>query len=537
MPTLTIDGQQITVARGVSVIQAAEALGIYIPRYCYHPGLSIAGSCRMCLVEIEKAPKLEIACYTQAADGMVVRTATERVEQARRSILEFLLANHPLDCPVCDQSGECDLQNFYMDFGLYQSRFLENKIKRRKAAPIGPHVILDNERCILCSRCVRFCSEISKSHELGIVNRGEKSEIALCEGRELNNPYSGNVIDICPVGALTEREFRFQCRVWYLDRAPSICPGCARGCNIEIHYNVNRPYQSKGKRILRLKPRFNPEVNRWWICDAGRYGFESIDAPSRLKEFELATASGKVPVSAAEAIETAAEWLGGSVERHGAGSVGLFLSPKLSNEELYAARKLAQHLGIKAIDFRNPAERPGSDDALLIRGDKNPNTRGCAEMGLHRAGAENGAWMAEEIRSGKLRVLLVFLHDLAAAPEFGEALGSLEHLIFIGSNRNATSERAGLVLPAATYAEKCGSFTNFEGRAQRFEPAVAPLGNALPEAELMARIAAHVGMDTGEFERERLLSELRAEFPFFDQETLNPPEPDRVYQVSLAQQP
>src|SRR3989442_3150358 len=533
MPTITIDGQQVTVGKGKTVIQAAEALGIYIPRYCYHPGLSIAGSCRMCLVEIEKMPKLQIACYTQVAEGMAVHTETDKVKLARQSILEFLLSNHPLDCPVCDQSGECDLQNFYMEFGLYQSKFLENKIKRRKAFPIGPHVILDNERCILCSRCVRFCKEVSKSHELGIVNRGEHSEIALFEGRELKNAYSGNVIDICPVGALTEREFRFQCRVWYLNRANSVCPGCARGCNIEIHHNEQRPYQSRGKRILRLKPRFNPDVNKWWICDEGRYGFEFIDAPSRLKAFQFGKGKERMSVSAEEGLRTAADWIRDSTAGSSRDSAGIFLSPQLSNEDLYAIAMFARHVGISKIHFRNPADRPAFEDDFLIRADKNPNTKGCVEMGLYRRDSADGAWMAEEIRSGAVRTLLVFLQDLTLAPEFGGVLGSLQQLIFIGCNANGTSEIAGLVVPSATYAEKEGSFTNFQGRAQRFERAVAPLGDSLAEFDLAADLAARLGMDRSFFERERLLSQLRAEIGFFDQETLDPTEVEVVYQQPL----
>ena len=535
MPTLSIDDRQVTVPRGASVLQAAEALGIYIPRYCYHPGLSTAGSCRMCVVDIEKAPKLEISCYTQAAEGMVVHTASERVKQARQNILEFLLTNHPLDCPVCDQSGECDLQNFYMEFGLYQSRYLENKVKRRKALPIGPHVMLDNERCILCSRCVRFCDEVSHSHELGVVNRGDKSEIALCPGKELDNPYSGNVIDICPVGALTEKEFRFQCRVWYLDRAPSICHGCSRGCNIEVHYNVLRPYQSRGKRILRLKPRFNPDVNKWWICDEGRYGFEFVDAADRLQDFEIHTGPEAGTVNAGRALHMAHAWIQDSLDRCGVDSVGLLVSPRLSNEDLYAIRKLARRLGIDRIDFRNPAERPGYEDDFLIRGDKNPNTRGCLEMGLYRMETNDGAWLAEEAAKGVLKVLIVFLHDVSQAARFAGAIAGLEHLIFVGSNRNGTAGSAALVLPSAAWVEKSGSFTNFEGRVQRFERAVAPLAHALPETEIVAELAACFGIDRREFEPERLLSELRAEFPFFNQPALEPPQPELVYQTTLSQ--
>ena len=235
MPTLTIDGKPITVEAGTRVIEAARRLGIEVPFYCYHPGLTIPANCRICMVEIEKFPKPQVACYTECQDGMVVRTDTDKIKETRRHILEFLLINHPLDCPVCDQAGECWLQDYYLRYGLYDARFYEEKVKKPKAVPIGPNVMLDAERCILCSRCVRFTDEISKTSELGIVNRGDHSEIAVSPEKELDNPYSGNVVDICPVGALTDRDFRFKCRVWYLQKADSICPGCARGCNIEIH--------------------------------------------------------------------------------------------------------------------------------------------------------------------------------------------------------------------------------------------------------------------------------------------------------------
>jgi NADH-quinone oxidoreductase subunit G len=277
MPTLTIDGRPIESPDGSTVIQAAEKLGIFIPRYCYHPGLTIAGNCRICLVEVEKNPKLQIACNTPVAEGMVVHTKSAKAEDGRRAVLEFLLANHPLDCPVCDQSGECDLQNFYMNFGLYDPRFREQKVKKKKAVPIGPHVMLDQERCILCSRCVRFTDEISKTGEFGIFNRGDRAELGLYPGQQLDNPYSGNVVDICPVGALTEQDFRFKARVWYLSSAPTVCNACAQGCNVDIHFVLNRPHLNEGARVLRMKPRYNADVNKWWMCDEGRYGFGWID--------------------------------------------------------------------------------------------------------------------------------------------------------------------------------------------------------------------------------------------------------------------
>ena len=281
MPELSIDGRKVSVSGGTTVIQAAEKLGIFIPRYCYHPGLSIAGNCRICLVDVEKSPKLQIACNQPVSEGMVVHTKNDKAEDGRRAVLEFLLANHPLDCPVCDQSGECDLQNFYMNFGLYNPRFSEHKVKKKKAIELGPHVMLDQERCILCSRCVRFTDEITKTGEFGIFNRGDRAELGIYPGEVLDNPYSANVVDICPVGALTEREFRFKARVWYLSSTPTVCNGCSQGCNMDMHYVLDRPHLNDGARVLRVKPRCNPDVNQWWLCDEGRYGFDWIDKTSQ----------------------------------------------------------------------------------------------------------------------------------------------------------------------------------------------------------------------------------------------------------------
>src|SRR5436309_1981182 len=275
MPTLEIDGQRIEVPDGLTVIQAAERLGIEIPHYCWHPGLSIAGNCRMCLVEIEKNPKLQIACNTRVADGMVVRTTSEKTKAAQRAVLEFLLINHPIDCPVCDQAGECKLQEYYMDYDRQRSRFpLPAKVRKKKAIPIGPLVMLDQERCILCARCTRFLDEVTHTSELAIYERGDHCEIELAPGRVLDNPYSGNVVDICPVGALTSRDFRFRARVWYLERAESVCGACANGCNIEI-------YDREG-RIFRFQPRQNLAVNQYWMCDAGRLSYRDLQGEGRL---------------------------------------------------------------------------------------------------------------------------------------------------------------------------------------------------------------------------------------------------------------
>jgi NADH-quinone oxidoreductase subunit G len=263
MPTVEIDGTKVEVADGQTVIQAADRAGIEIPHYCWHPGLSISGNCRMCLVEIEKSPKLQIACNTRVTDGMVVHTTSEKTKTAQKAVLEFLLINHPIDCPVCDQAGECKLQEYYMDYDRQRSRMpLEDKVHKGKAIPIGQHVMLDQERCILCARCTRFCDEVTKTSELGIFERGDHSRIELAHGKTLDNPYSINVVDICPVGALTNREFRFKARVWYLERTDSVCGACANGCNMEIYHREGR--------IFRFQPRANMDVNDYWMCDAGR---------------------------------------------------------------------------------------------------------------------------------------------------------------------------------------------------------------------------------------------------------------------------
>jgi NADH-quinone oxidoreductase subunit G len=499
MPTLTINHQSVTVPEGTTIIQAAERLGIEIPRYCYHPGLSIAGSCRMCLVEIEKMPKLQPACNTRVAEGMVVFTNTERVRKTVQAVLEFLLLNHPLDCPVCDQAGECFLQDYYMKFGLYDSRFNEDKVKRHKAQPIGPHVMLDNERCILCSRCVRFVREVTGTGELAIFNRGAASEIGLLPGQQLDNNYSGNVVDICPVGALTDRDFRFQCRVWYLKPTPSICPGCSRGCNIEIHSNTQRPHHAEGRRIMRLKPRFNPAVNQWWMCDEGRYGYDFIDAPSRMATCQLKQDGIFKSLDWDSAIQLAAQRLREAMEKHGPSSVVVLPSAQLTNEDLILLRTLfCDDLGISQIDFRISSPSDGSEDNLLLRRDRHPNTLGASL--IFREGQYDFHQALSSKPPGTLKVLYLLDQDLVKRIG-GEAvetwLRRFDFVIYQGSNHNKTSERADLLLPAATYAEAEGTFTNFAGRVQRIQAAVTPLGESRPHWEILMKLAQALGRDFG----------------------------------------
>jgi len=476
VPNLTIDGREVSVPAGTTIIQAAEELDIFIPRYCYHPGLSIAGNCRICLVQVEKFPKLQIACNTFVSEGMVVHTQSEEAGQGRQSVLEFLLANHPLDCPVCDQSGECDLQNFYMNFGLYNPRFQEHKNKKHKAVTLGPNVMLDQERCILCSRCVRFTDEITKTGEFGIFQRGDKAEVGIYPGEELTNPYSANVVDICPVGALTERRFRFKARVWYLSSAATVCNGCSKGCNMDLHYVLDRPHLNDGKRVVRVKPRVNPEVNGWWLCDEGRYGLGWID------EERLLEVKGPSPESGwDEAIAALATGLT-------CDKVGVIASVKLTNEELFLLKELLPGARISAA----VPEQPGSSDDMLIQADKNPNTEGARLLGLAGPAALQAEQILDAALAGALDTLWVIGHDLARL--FGEervrGLGeSVDLLVYSGTQSNSSADMAHWVLPSAAYVEKDGTFVNCDGHVQRIGRAFNPLGASREDWRLLLDLA------------------------------------------------
>jgi NADH-quinone oxidoreductase subunit G len=490
MPKLTIDGKGVEVAPGTNLIEAARQAGVEVPHYCYHPGLSIAGQCRLCMVDIDKIPRPQIGCNTQAVDGMVVHTQTERVLETRKSIMEFHLVNHPLDCPVCDQAGECWLQIYYMRHGLYDPRMVDEKVHKPKAVPLGPHVILDAERCILCSRCVRFCDEVTGTGELGIFNRGDHSEIGLFPGKTLENKYSGNVIDICPVGALTDRDFRFQVRVWYLDAARSVCNGCARGCNIEVHTSRRRLHHNQGRRIARIKPRHNPDVNQWWICDEGRYGFRWIDDDTRLLAPARRTNGKDVQIGWDEAITALAEGL----KKYRPEEIGILASPQMSNEDLFALQRIAGQLGLRAVDHRVPPRVPGDEDELLIRADKNPNRRGAELIGLGPAEARA---ILEGARQRRIKLLWVFQHDLLDSgwppADVTAALAGAEMVVFQGPSANATSARAHLLLPSAAYVEREGTFTNFQGRVQRFRTVAEPLGEALADWSILGRLGRTLG--------------------------------------------
>lgn len=398
-----------------------------------------------------------------------------------------------------------------MKYGLYDGRFYEEKIKKPKAVPIGPNVILDAERCILCSRCVRFCDEITKTSELGIINRGDHCEIAVTSGKELDNKYSANVVDICPVGALTDRDFRFKCRVWYLQKADSICTGCARGCNTEIHYNLDRPQHGGGDRVMRLKPRENQDINKWWLCDVGRYSYKFIDENRILNP--VRRENGKVK-------ET--EWNSILVDvipqiRDAGEKIGVFLSPQLSNEELYLAKKLfKEQLKWNRIFLFSPNPE-GDQDDFLIRADKNPNTRGAELLGFS-SDSEKISLFLNDCEAKKVEGVIIFGQDLLTRLEprkVEPAFNGLKWSLFIGSNSNLTSESAAFVLPSATYAEKHGTFTNFQGRVQRFTKAFEPLAESRPEWVILQDLAHRLGASWNYASEEEIFKELAGKIQAF----------------------
>jgi NADH-quinone oxidoreductase subunit G len=398
-----------------------------------------------------------------------------------------------------------------MQHGLYDPRMTDDKVHKPKAVPLGPHVILDAERCILCSRCVRYCDEITGTGELGIFHRGDHSEIGLFPGKALDNRYSGNVIDICPVGALTDRDFRFKVRVWYLDTAKSICNACARGCNIEIHTSQRRTHHNHGRRIARIKPRENPEVNQWWICDAGRYGFKWMDEPGRLTAPLRQDSQRQVEVPWEEAVGAVAQ----ALQRYGPDEIGILASPQLSNEDLFALARLADHLGVANRDFDVPPAEPGDEDDFLIRADKNPNRRGAELIGLGPPASGLGARpMLQAAAEKRIKLLWLFHHDLARsgwpAGEVQAALAGAEVVLFQGPTAGAATARAHVVLPSAAYAEREGTFTNFQGRVQRFRTALPPLGEARADWDILARVGRALGAAEPVFQAERAEQVFRA---------------------------
>jgi NADH-quinone oxidoreductase subunit G len=491
MPKLTIDGREIDVEPGTNVLEAALSQGCEIPHYCYHPCLSIAGNCRMCLVEIEKAPKLMIACATPAADGMVVHTRSEKVKAAQASVMEFLLINHPLDCTICDQAGECRLQEYAVEYGTGTSRYEDPKVLFSKAVDIGRHIMLDQERCIQCSRCIRFCDEITETGELAFFQRGQKTMIGIYPGKRLDNPYSGNVVDICPVGALTLKEFRFQTRVWYLKNTPSVCAGCSRGCNVMVAVGKQQEmWTTRGQfddRIKRVVPRVNEEVNGHWMCDEGRLSYLRQLATDRLVSAQAPAGTDK---DWDDAVGEVAEQLKASAAE---GRAAAIFSPRLVSETYFAWHRLFAALGDVHIGVQRLVH--GEDDELLIRADQGANARGAAWVLGEAADPRAILDMAAD---GRIDTLLVFGDSLDPQDTTvveDEVRSRLRGLIYIGPFHDATAQRASLLLPAVAWSEEDGSLVNFEGRVQWIRRCHLPPGEARPGWRIAADVAERAGIE------------------------------------------
>jgi NADH-quinone oxidoreductase subunit G len=500
MLNVQIDGVWHQFPKGTRVIEACEQAGSYVPRYCYHKKLSSPGNCRMCLIEmgfprlgpdqkpelgadgkplINWLPRPQISCAQDVAEGIGVRTNSPLVKECQRGVMEFLLINHPLDCPICDQAGECRLQEFSVDFGTSQSRFLEHKVKKPKNVVLGPRVTLDDERCILCSRCIRFCQEIAKDDVLGFVDRGSYTVLTAHPGKRLENNYSLNTVDICPVGALTSSDFRFKMRVWFLKETKSICTSCATGCNTIIG--------TREDVIYRQTPRENDRVNSNWMCDYGRLNFKYLEAENRLLEPQIRLDGKLVSADWPTAIAQAALQL----KQFSGSEIAIIASGRMTNEELWLTSQLAQSLGVKLIDI---VPRRGPGDDILLSEDRNSNTNGARLILQSRS--EPGAKLiaiADAVKSGQIKALAIFKENAMHLGIPAEQLAQLPIFIAMNILTNDATENANIVLPACGFAEKRGSMVNGKGRLQRLTRAVRPPGNARDDWEILRDLLQAIG--------------------------------------------
>jgi len=500
MLNVQIDGVWHEFPKGTRVIEACEQAGSFVPRYCYHKKLSSPGNCRMCLIEmgfprlgpdrkpelgpdnkpiINWMPRPQISCAQDIAEGMGVRTNSPLVKECERGVMEFLLINHPLDCPICDQAGECQLQEFSVDFGMSKSRFLENKVKKPKNVVLGPRVTLDDERCILCSRCIRFCQEVAHDDVLGFVNRGSHTELTAHPGKRLENNYSLNTVDICPVGALTSTDFRFKMRVWFLKETKSICTSCGTGCNTIIG--------AREDVIYRQTPRENDHVNCCWMCDYGRLNFKYLEAENRLLEPQVRFGEKLIPTDWSTAIAQAVQQL----KEFSGSEIAIVASGRMTNEELWLISQLAKSLGAQWIDIV-PRREPGDD--ILLSEDRNSNTNG-ARLILESK-SEPGAnllTIAEAVKSGRIKALAVLGENPMHLGIAEAELAQLPVLILMDILSNEATKKASAVLPGCGFAEKRGSMITCKGRLQRLNRAVRPPGNARDDWEILRDLLQTVG--------------------------------------------
>jgi NADH-quinone oxidoreductase subunit G len=474
MVNLTIEGRPVSVAEGTTILEAAKTAGILIPHYCYHPGLPIAGVCRMCLVEVEKAPKLAPSCATTVAEGQIVRVHSDKSLEARKGVLEMLLINHPLDCPICDQSGECELQDYTYQEGREDSRYREPK-RFNPAEDFGGDVIYVPNRCILCTRCVRFMDDVAQDSTLNVSERGDRALIGKFEGKDMTHPWAANVVDLCPVGALLSKDFLNKARAWELDRTASICPNCTQGCNVTMETRENQ--------LVRMRPRPNEDVNAFFMCDWGRLNYRWMNEKNRVEKPMVRAKNGLAATTWEAAISAAARVLNGK-------KVFVAASPMLSNESLFLLGQLMQG-GAGAFRVTEGEEAPlaGVDD-LALRRERAANVYGAEKLGFKKTKDLLGGL-------GQGDVLVVAGEDLAGID--ASAVARAGEVIVIGSVLPESAAKASVVLPIANFSEEEGTITNLRGRVQRFTQAKQAPGETRPSWLVLGDLLGAMGKQASFF--------------------------------------
>lgn len=509
MAKIILNNQEVECREGIPVLQAALESGLDVPHYCYHPGLSVVASCRLCLMEMKMphpktgelgwAPKLMPSCQTPVRDGMEVRFDSEKVNENQERCMEFFLLNHPLDCPVCDQAGECHLQDYSYKFGNSESRMVDQKHVNPKK-DIGTRTLLYADRCVMCTRCVRFSDEVAGTGELCVTNRGSRAEIDVFPGRPLDNPLQGNVVDLCPVGCLLDKDFLFQQRVWFLKSADSVCQGCSTGCTIRIDQN--------DERIHRLKPRFNPRVNQWWICDEGRFGFKHVHDKKRLTALTLRRGESHEPLKWESLSETVRYRFGQAVDEHGAEKVAVVLSPFMACEEAWMLVKTIREIAPEATlvlgpvptveqDQSFPVGATNGDAKFTIRKEKCPNRRGIEHV-INSFGGATESFDDFVERAGKGDFSAAWLSGGYptewVSKELAKAVGKIEFMVVHDLFGSALTEAATMVIPGCSFAERDGSFMNANGVIQPFARAIKPPHGCKRDGQFFYELAGFEGL-------------------------------------------
>jgi NADH-quinone oxidoreductase subunit G len=513
--SLTIDGMAVTVEKGKTVLQAAIESGISVPYYCYHPGLGIDGSCRVCVVKIEKMPKLQTSCSTTCTEGMVVSTRDPEVVQARAGVFEFLLVNHPLDCPVCDKGGECPLQDFSYSFGPAQSRM---DFPRRvfdgegvKAdVDFGPTLMLNRNRCILCTRCIRFMRDVDSDAQIGVADRGNGSEIATFEEEGVHSLISGNLMDVCPVGAITTRDYRFKSRPWDNPAVvDTICTLCSKGCNTSAWLKA-KPEWARGSHLVRITPRFNPDVNSYWMCDIGRFQYHWVEDEGRLRKPMMRGTQGTLESAGWHDV---LHWLRGRLQEIGSGdpsSVRFLASAHASTEELFVLKELVQGLlgsdglAAVAVAWRRSEKKQPAGTKFKVPATDAPNVHGARDLGFAVGAGNEGAADVSALRtavqSGSVKALYVL--DPGPAGSVGDVewllearrTGKLPLLIVQAAEASALTSEADVILPGSTWLEKDAIYTNDQGRVQTSARAFAAPGEALEDWQILREVGSALGL-------------------------------------------